>query len=102
MGIPTQEIRQGLKFLDYPWLQPHQLAPQGYLVSNKKQHGADVDEAMMSRGPEGILWGNRGCTHLGSSCTTFPMLSFYPNVKANMQKKGKQPNWPLQSRSCND
>ncbi len=45
MGISTQEIKQGLGFLKYPWMQPHLLAPQGYLVANQKQHGADVDEA---------------------------------------------------------
>ncbi len=90
IGIPTQEIRQGLKFLDYPWLQPHLLAPQGYLVSNKKQHGADVDEAMMSRGPEGYF-GDTEAVHTWEVMHHLPDAFFYPNVKANMQKKGKQP-----------
>ena len=90
LGIPIQEIRQGLKFLDYPWLQPHLLAPQGYLVSNKKQHGADVDEAMMGRGPEGYF-GDTEAVHTWEVMHHLPDAFFYPNVKENLQKKGKQP-----------
>lgn len=90
MGIPSQEIRQGLKFLDYPWMQPHLLAPQGFLVSNQKQHGADVDEGMMSRGPEGY-YGDTEAVHTWEVMHHLPDAFFYPNVKANLQKKGKQP-----------
>lgn len=90
MGIPHEEIKQGLSFLKYPWMQPHLLAPQGYLVSNQKQHGADVDEAMMSRGPEGYFGETEG-VRTWEVMHHLPDAFFYPNVKANMQKKGKQP-----------
>tara|TARA_A200000159_G_scaffold79757_2_gene73859 strand:- start:20206 stop:22164 length:1959 start_codon:yes stop_codon:yes gene_type:complete len=90
MGIPTQEIRQGLKFLDYPWMQPHFLTPKNFLVSNQKQHGADIDEAMMGRGPEGYFGETEG-VHTWEVLHHLPDAFFYPNVKANMQKKGKQP-----------
>ena len=90
MGIPSQEIRQGLKILDYPWLQPHHLVPNKYLVSHKEQHGADVDEGMMGRGPEGYFGETEG-VRTWEVTHHLPDAFFYPNVKANMQKKGKQP-----------
>ena len=90
MGISHQEVKQGLGFLKYPWMQPHLLAPQGYLVSNQKQHGADVDEGMMGRGPEGYF-GDTEAVHTWEVMHHLPDAFFYPNVKANMQKKGKQP-----------
>jgi len=55
LGIPHEEIKQGLAFLKYPWMQPHLLAPKGYLVSHQKQHGSDIDESMMGRAPEGYF-----------------------------------------------
>jgi hypothetical protein len=90
MGIPSQEIRQGLKFLDYPWMQPHMLAPQGYLVSHQKQHGADIDESMMGRAPKDYFGETEG-VHTWEVLHHLPDAFFYPNVKENMQKKGKQP-----------
>ena len=90
MGIPHQEIKQGLSFLKYPWMQPSLLAPQGFLVSNQKQHGADVDEAMMSRGPEGFF-GDTEAVHTWEVMHHLPDAFFYPNVRENLQKKGKQP-----------
>ena len=91
MGIPSQEIRQGLKFLDYPWLQPHLLAPQGFLVSNKKQHGADVDEGMMSRGPEGYFGETEG-VHTWEVTHHLPDAFFYPVLnKQGTQKSGGNP-----------
>lgn len=90
MGIPTQEIKQGLSFLKYPWMQPHLLAPQGYLVSNQKQHGADIDESMMGRAPEGYF-GDTEAVHTWEVLHHLPDAFFYPNVKENLQKKGKQP-----------
>ena len=90
MGIPSQEIRQGLKILDYPWLQPHHLVPNRYLVSHQKQHGADIDEAMMGRAPEGYF-GDTEAVHTWEVLHHLPDAFFYPNVKENLQKKGKQP-----------
>jgi len=90
MGISHQEIKQGLSFLKYPWMQPSLLAPQGFLVSNQKQHGADVDEAMMSRGPEGFF-GDTEAVHTWEVMHHLPDAFFYPNVRENLQKKGKQP-----------
>jgi len=90
MGIPTQEIKQGLSFLKYPWMQPHLLAPQGYLVSNQKQHGADIDESMMGRAPEGYF-GDTEAVHTWEVLHHLPDAFFYPNVMENLQKKGKKP-----------
>ena len=91
MGIPHQEIKQGLGFLKKcPWMQPRLLAPQGYLVSHAKQHGADIDESMMGRAPEGYF-GDTEAVHTWEVMHHLPDAFFYPNVKANLQKKGKQP-----------
>ena len=90
MGIPHQEIKQGLGFLKYPWMKPRLLAPQGYLVSHAKQHGADIDESMMGRAPEGYF-GDTEAVHTWEVMHHLPDAFFYPNVRENLQKKGKQP-----------
>lgn len=93
MGIPTQEIRQGLKILDYPWLQPYFLTPKKFLVSNKGQHGADVDEAMMSRGPEGYFGETEG-VRTWEVLHHLPDAFFYPALnKQGTQKSGKAGSW---------
>jgi|DEB0MinimDraft_3_1074331.scaffolds.fasta_scaffold05571_2 hypothetical protein len=92
MGIPTQEIRQGLKFLDYPWMQPHFLTPKNFLVSNQKQHGADIDESMMGRGPEGFFGETEG-VHTWEVLHHLPDAFFYPALNEKMQKTGKKHSW---------
>ena len=90
LGIPQQEIKQGLGFLKYPWMQPHHLGPKGYLVANQKQHGADVDEAMMSRGPEGFF-GDTEKVHTWEVMHHLPDAFFYPVLnKKGTQKSGKE------------
>lgn len=92
MGISTQEINQGLKFLQYPWMQPHHLVPERYLVSHQKQHGADIDEAMMGRGPEGYFGETEG-VHTWEVLHHLPDAFFYPALNEKMQKTGKKHSW---------
>jgi hypothetical protein len=90
LGIPTQEIRQGLKFLDYPWLRPQLLTPEGYVVSHQKQHGADIDESMMSRAPTDYF-GETEKVHTWEVLHHLPDAFFYPVLnKQGTKKSGKE------------
>lgn len=90
MGIPSAEIKQGLSFLKYPWMRPELLAPQGYLVSNQKQHGANVDANMMSSGPEGYF-GDTEKVHTWEVMHHLPDSFFYPVLnKQGTKKSGKE------------
>ena len=90
IGIPQAEIKQALPFTKYPYLYAHMSAPQGYLRSYAKQHGSEVDESMMGHAPEGYF-GDTEAVHTWEVLHHLPDAFFYPNVKENMQKKGKQP-----------
>lgn len=79
-GIPTQK----------PYIYARYTAPQGYLVSNPKQHASQVDESMMGHAPEGY-YGDRQSVHTWEVAHHLPDIFYYPNVYANMKKKGKDP-----------
>lgn len=92
MGIPHQEIQQGLKFLNYPWMGPNLLTPQDYVVSHQKQHGSDIDESMMGRAPKDYFGTTEG-VHTWEVLHHLPDAFFYPAINEKMQKTGKQHSW---------
>jgi len=88
MGIPESEIKQALPFTKYPYMYAHLTAPQGYIRSHAKQHGSEVDAGMMGQAPEGYF-GDTEAVHTWEVTHHLPDIFFYPNVKENLQKKGK-------------
>ena len=90
MGIPESEIKQALPFTKYPYIYANMTAPQGYLRSYAKQHPSEVDSSMMSHAPEGY-YGDRQSVHTWEVAHHLPDIFYYPNLKANLQKKGKAP-----------
>lgn len=90
MGIPESEIKQALPFTKYPYIYAHLTAPQNYLRSYAKQHPSEVDASMMGHAPEGY-YGDTTKVHTWEVLHHLPDIFFYPNLKENLQKKGKQP-----------
>lgn len=90
LGIPQAEIKQALSFTKYPYLYAQQTAPEGYIRSHAQQHPGEVDSGMMGHAPEGY-YGDQTPVHTWSVTHHLPDIFFYPNLKENLQKKGKQP-----------
>ena len=90
MGISESEIKQALPFTKYPYIYANMTAPQGYLRSYAKQHPSEVDSSMMSHAPEGY-YGDRQAVHTWEIAHHLPDIFYYPNLKANLTKKGKAP-----------
>lgn len=90
LGIPEAEIKQALPFTKYPYIYAHMTAPEGFLRSHAKQHPNEVDSNMMGDAPDGY-YGDKEKVHTWETTHHLPDIFFYPNLKENMQKKGKEP-----------
>ncbi len=90
LGIPESEIKQALPFTKYPYIYAHMTAPEGFLRSHAKQHPSEADASMMGHAPEGY-YGDTTNVHTWEVAHHLPDIFYYPNLKQNMQKKGKAP-----------
>ena len=85
-----KELWKDMSFVKYPYIYAHQTAPQGYIQTNHQQHPGQVSQDQMARAPDGYF-GEQTPVFTHSVAHHLPDIMYYPNLKDNMQKPGKQP-----------
>ena len=89
IGIPQAEIKNAMQWITKPYIYAKNTAPERYIRSHAQQHPGEVDSGMMGHAPEGY-YGDQTPVHTWSVTHHLPDIFFYPNLKENLQKKGKQ------------